>query len=158
MNDTIYPPQAYDELRVALRNGVERLISERQRRRRKSRMLALAVAVLLCLSGLALAATTFVSSPAPESVQTDIAAVDAGMPDWLRLNPDIHNAHSVASSGASTLWLAELADGGQLPGADDDLLSGTCALPAAPRAARSTSRPSRRRFPTTAAPVPPRRS
>ena len=113
MNDTIYPPQAYDELRVALRNGVERLISERQRRRRKSRMLALAVAVLLCLSGLALAATTFVSSPAPESVQTDIAAVDAGMPDWLRLNPDIHNAHSVASSGASTLWLAELADGGQ---------------------------------------------
>ena len=113
MNDSMHSAQAYDELGVVLRNGVERLISERQRRRRTSRMLALALAVLLCLSGLALAAATFVSSPAPESVQTDIGAVDAGMPGSLRFDPDVHNAHSVASSGASTLWLADLADGGR---------------------------------------------
>jgi hypothetical protein len=107
------PAQAYDELRVALREGVERVITERQRRRRRSRMLAVALAALLSLSGLALAAKTFVGSPAPASVQTDIAAVDAGMPDSLRLNPDVHNARSVATSGASTLWLADLTDGGR---------------------------------------------
>jgi hypothetical protein len=109
----MHPTEAYDELRVALRGGVERLIAERQRRRRKSRTLAVAVAALLSLSGLALAATRFVGSPAPASVQTDIAAVDAGMPDSLRLNPDVRNARSVATTGASTLWLADLADGGR---------------------------------------------
>ena len=113
MNDTMHPDEAYDELRMALRDGVGRLIAERQRRRRRSRTLAVALAALLTLSGLALAATTFVGSPAPASVQSDIAAVDAGMPDSLRLNPDVRNARSVATTGASTLWLADLADGGR---------------------------------------------
>jgi len=35
------------------------------------------------------------------------------MPPALQLNPDVRNAHSVASTGASTLWLADLAGGGR---------------------------------------------
>jgi hypothetical protein len=113
VNDPTYPVQTYDELRAALRDGVERLIAERSRRRRTSRTLGIACAALLLLSGLALAATSFVGSPAPTSVQSDIAAVDAGMPAALQLNPDVRNARSVASTGASTLWLADLARGGR---------------------------------------------
>jgi hypothetical protein len=92
---------------------MERFISEQQRRHRRRRTLALACGALVSVSGLALAATTFVGSPAPTSVKSDIAAVDAGMPDALRLNPDVRNARSVASTGASTLWLANLTDGGR---------------------------------------------
>jgi hypothetical protein len=113
VNDPLCPPQTYDELRTALRDGLQRLISDRARRRRRSRLLAVALAALLSLSGLAFAATVFVSSRAPASVQTDIAAVDSGMPESLRLNPDVENARSVASTGASTLWLADLASGGR---------------------------------------------
>jgi hypothetical protein len=46
-------------------------------------------------------------------VQSDIASVDTGMPAALQLDPDVRNARSVASSGASTLWLADLAGGGR---------------------------------------------
>lgn len=113
MNDPTFPEQTYDDLRVTLRDGMERLILERGRRRRKLRMLSLTCLGLLSLSGLAFAATKFVGSPAPPSVQNDIAAVDAGMPDALRLNPDVRNATSVATTGASTLWIAELTGGGR---------------------------------------------
>ena len=113
MNDTTYPAQTYEDLRATLRDGMARLISEQTRRRRRRRALALACGALVSVSGLALAATAFVSSPAPTSVKSDLAAVDAGMPAALRLNPDVHNARSVASTGASTLWLADLADGGR---------------------------------------------
>ena len=113
MNDASYPAEVYDELRAALRDGVARRIAQRTRRRRKTRMSALVGIALAMLSGLAVAATTFVSSPAPTAVQSDIAGVDAGMPDGLRLNPDVENARSVASTGASTLWLADLSGGGR---------------------------------------------
>ena len=66
MNDPTYPVEAYDELRAALRDGVERLIAERSRRRRTSRTLGRRVRGAPVLSGLALAATTFVGSPAPD--------------------------------------------------------------------------------------------
>jgi hypothetical protein len=113
VNDQTSVGQDYEDLRVALRDGVARLIAERTRRRRNARMLGLTAVALVCLSGLALAAATYVGSPAPESVQSDIAAVDAGMPAGLRLDPDVHNARSVAGTGASTLWVADLADGGR---------------------------------------------
>jgi len=113
VNDPASSADAYDELRAALRDGVERLIAERSRRRRASRTLGIACAALLLLSGLALAATRFVGSPAPTSVQSDIAAVDTGMPAALQLDPDVRNARSVASTGASTLWLADLTGGGR---------------------------------------------
>jgi hypothetical protein len=113
MNDPAYPEQTYDELRTTLRAGVARLIAERDRRRRKLRLLGLVCAGFLALSGLALAATAFVGSPAPPSVRSDLAAVDTGMPPALRMNPDVRNARSVATTGASTLWLADLAGGGR---------------------------------------------
>jgi hypothetical protein len=113
VNDPVYPEQTYDELRTTLRAGVARLIAERHRRRHKLRLVGLVSAGFLALSGLALAATAFVGSPAPESVQSEIAAVDTGMPAALRLNPDVRNARSVATTGSSTLWLADLAGGGR---------------------------------------------
>lgn len=113
MNDPAYPAHAYDELRTALRDGVARLVRERARRRRRARLLGVVSTVLLSLSGIAFAASSFIGSPAPESVRRDIAAVDAGMPDSLRLDPDVGNARSVATTGASTLWLADLAGGGR---------------------------------------------
>jgi hypothetical protein len=84
-----------------------------RRRDRKARTLGLTVAALVCLSGIAFAAAAFVGSPAPRSVQDDFAAVDGGMPAGLRLNPDVHNARSVAGTRTSTLWVADLADGGR---------------------------------------------
>jgi hypothetical protein len=113
MNDPTYPGQAYEDLRATLRDGMARFIAEQHARRRRRRTLAIVCGALACLSGLALAASTFVGSPAPTSVRDDIAAVDAGMPDALRLDPDVRNARSVASTGASTLWLADLAGGGR---------------------------------------------
>lgn len=113
MNDETCISQGYEDLCRELRHGVARLIAERNRRRRKARTLGLTAVALVCLSGVALAAATYVGSPAPRSVQEDIAAVDAGMPAGLRLAPDVHNARSVADTGASTLWVADLADGGR---------------------------------------------
>jgi hypothetical protein len=113
VTDGTYASQGYEELGATLRAGVARLIAERDRRRRKARALALTGIALVCLSGLALAAATYDGSPAPDSVRKEIAGVDAGMPAALRLNPDVHNARSVAGSGASTLWVADLADGGR---------------------------------------------
>ena len=113
MTDPAYPEQTYDGLRSTLRAGVAGLIAERHRRRRKLRLAGLVCAGFLALSGLALAATAFVGSPAPESVRSEIAAVDTGMPSALRLNPNVRSARSVATTGPSTLWLADLAGGGR---------------------------------------------
>ncbi len=113
MNDQLAPVEVYDDLRVALRSGVARLISEQRHRRRRRRLVALVVAALASVSGLALAATVFVGSPAPDQVTRDIASVDAGMPDALRLNPLVRDARSVAATAASTLWVADLAEGGR---------------------------------------------
>jgi hypothetical protein len=113
MNEQTWTCDAYDDLGTRLRDGVARLIAERDRRRRRVRALALTAGALLCLCGLAVASATFVGSPAPRSVQDEFAAVDAGMPAALRMSPDVSNARSVASTGRSTLWLADLADGGR---------------------------------------------
>ena len=112
MNDAL-STQAYDELRTALRDALQRLISERSGDA-ADRASSLSPSRPCCRSpGWPSPPRAFVGSRAPASVQTDIAAVDAGMPDALRLNPDVHNARSVATTGASTLWLADLADGGR---------------------------------------------
>jgi hypothetical protein len=113
VNDETRTSQTYDELGRALRDGVARLIAEQRRRRRRLRALGLTALAVVGVSGLALAAATFVGSPAPGSVKNDIAGVDAGMPAALRLNPDVRNARSVAATGSSTLWVADLADGGR---------------------------------------------
>jgi hypothetical protein len=113
VNDTPHPVAPYDELRTALVAGFDHLLSHRARRRRRLRALGIVCGAALLVSGLALAATTFIGSPAPTAVKSDLVAVDAGMPAALRMNPDVRTARSVASTGASTLWLADLAGGGR---------------------------------------------
>jgi hypothetical protein len=49
---------------------------------------------------------------APRSVQASIAAVDDGLPSDLQLHPDATHARSVAVSGSSVLYVADLPDGG----------------------------------------------
>ena len=144
MNDPLFPAEAYDDLRVVLRGGVARFISEQRRRRRRRRLVALAVTALASISGLALAATAFVGSPAPPEVKRDIAAVDAGMPDALRLDPVVRDARSVASTEESTLWVADLADGGHCLELTTALYP-TCARPAARPASSSAAGPFPRR-------------
>jgi hypothetical protein len=113
MNEQTGVREDYDDLGRRLRDGVARLVADRERRRRRARALGIAAAALACLCGIAIASATFVGSPAPRSVQDDIAAVDAGMPAGLRMSPDVHNARSVAATGRSTLWMADLAGAGR---------------------------------------------
>jgi len=76
------------------------------------RVLALAGAILLVIGAAAGTAAILLGEPAPPAVKKDIAGVDLGFPADLRLNPDVANARSVAATGTSTLYFAELKDGG----------------------------------------------
>jgi hypothetical protein len=82
-------------------------------RRRRIRSIALAAAILLVVGAGAGTAAILLGEPAPPAVKKDIGAVDAGFPADLRYNPDVANARSVATTGASTLYYAELKDGGR---------------------------------------------
>jgi hypothetical protein len=75
-------------------------------------LVAIAVAVVLMVAGGIAGAAVLLGRPAPEQVKKDIRAVDTGLPNEIRLNPDVTNARSVASSESSTLYLADLKDGG----------------------------------------------
>ena len=103
------PPNLEDilgDLRIAAHTRVAR----RATRRRRA-LLALPVVLMLTLAAAA-AAASLLGQPAPEVVKQRLAELDQGMPTDLRLNPDIAHAHSVATDGASTLYLAELRGGG----------------------------------------------
>jgi len=76
------------------------------------RVAALAGAILLVIGAAAGTAAILLGEPAPPAVRKDMAGVDAGFPADLRLNPDVANARSVATTGTSTLYFAELKDGG----------------------------------------------
>ena len=65
------------------------------------------------VTGAALGTATLLGWPAPEHVKREIAAVDRGLPEDLRLNPDVEHASAVASNGSSTLYAAALKDGGR---------------------------------------------
>ena len=60
----------------------------------------------------ATAASGILGEPAPDPIRASLAAVDQGLPDDLRLNPDVDNATSVASSAAGVLYAADVAGGG----------------------------------------------
>ena len=85
---------------------------ERVGSRRRVRSIALAAAILLVLGAGAGTAAILLGEPAPPEVKKDLGAVDAGFPADLRYNPDVANARSVATTGPSTLYYAELKDGG----------------------------------------------
>jgi hypothetical protein len=81
-------------------------------RRSRVRVLVFAAVALMVIGAAAATATILLGEPAPPAVKKDIAGVDEGFPADLRLNPDVANARSVASSGTSVLYFAELKDGG----------------------------------------------
>jgi hypothetical protein len=95
-----------------LRPAAQRLAMTRRRRRRVERTAGLAAAVTGLLATAALGAGALLGRPAPESVKRSLAAVDRGIPADLRRNPQIESAHSVAVAGGSTVYFAQLADGG----------------------------------------------
>lgn len=83
----------------------------------------------LVVAGGAFGAATLLGWPAPEHVKRELAAVDRGLPEDLRLNPDVEHASAVASTGSSTLYAAALKDGGrctELVTADDRGRGATC--------------------------------
>jgi hypothetical protein len=85
------------------------------RRRRRARVRRVAVTVIgsaLAITAAAAASVQLFGWPAPGHVKADIAAVDQGMPEDLRLRPDVEHARAVAQSGDSTLYIAELKGGG----------------------------------------------
>jgi hypothetical protein len=84
----------------------------RASRRGRIRVVALAGAILVAIGAAAGTAAILLGEPAPPAVKKDIAGVDIGFPADLRLNPDVANARSVATTGSSTLYFAELKDGG----------------------------------------------
>ena len=85
---------------------------ERIDHRRRLPAIALVAAVFLVVAAAAGTAAILLGEPAPPQVKHDIGAVDQGFPADLRYNPDVANARSVATTGASTLYYADLKDGG----------------------------------------------
>jgi hypothetical protein len=90
-----------------------RLLERRRARRRALRTAAIACAAALVVAGAAFGTASILGWPAPEHVKKEIAAVDRGLPEDLRLNPDVDNARAVASTETATLYAASLRDGGR---------------------------------------------
>ena len=89
------PRPAYDELRLALRNGVERLISERSDGVADD---ACSLSPLACSLGFPVSPWPLrhsSSSPAPDRFRPTSARWTQACPASA-LDPDVHNAHSVA--------------------------------------------------------------
>jgi hypothetical protein len=83
-----------------------------RRTARRSVRIALAAGLLVVGGGVAAGEAAVIGQPAPPPVRNDLRSVDAGLPDDLALNPDVQEAHIVASTGSSTLYAATLKDGG----------------------------------------------
>jgi hypothetical protein len=79
---------------------------------RSIRAAGLAAALLLVGGGIAGATAVLLGRPAPEGVKKDLRGLDAGLPTDIRLNPDVENARSVAATQTTTLYYAELRNGG----------------------------------------------
>lgn len=58
------------------------------------------------------AASGMLGEPAPEPIRADLAAIDHGLPEDLRANPDVENAMAVASTSGGVLYAADVKDGG----------------------------------------------
>lgn len=84
----------------------------RARARGRARAAAAIAAGALALAGGAVAAQRLLGSPAPASVQADLAGVDVGLPADIRLLPDATHARAVATDGDSVLFAADLPGGG----------------------------------------------
>ena len=101
-----------DALGHDLLTAYSQLLVRRARRRRTVLVSTVAVAGVLVLGTAALGAAHLLGWPAPEHVRKDIAAVNRGLPEDLRLNPDVEHARAVAATANGTLYAASLKDGG----------------------------------------------
>ena len=88
------------------------LLQRRAAHARVRRAVTLAALVALAVTAVAAASVRLFGWPAPGHVKSDLAAVDQGMPEDLRLRPDVEHARAVAQSGNSTLYVADLRKGG----------------------------------------------
>jgi hypothetical protein len=102
----------YEELGADLRSGIEGLIARRRLRRRLLVAVSTVASAALVAGGVAVGASQLFGWPAPGNVRNDIAGVDRGLPEDMRLNPDVQNARAVAATDSSTLYAADLRDGG----------------------------------------------
>ena len=78
---------------------------------RRAKWIGGAAAVTVAI-GSAAAASGVLGDPAPEPIRAHIAAVDEGLPDDLRLNPDVEHATAVATTAAGVLYAADVTGGG----------------------------------------------
>lgn len=120
---------ANDTLRDDLAAAYGRHLERRRSHRRKLRAAAIACVAALVVAGAAFGTATLLGWPAPEHVKRELDAVDRGLPQDLRLNPDVEHASAVASTGSSTLYAAALKDGGrctELVTPDDRGRGATC--------------------------------
>jgi len=92
--------------------AVESSIARAQRKRRRLWIATFAVVVLAGLGGAAAAAELVLGEPAPPSIQQDFTDVNRGIPPELQLKVDAAGSQSVATTGASTLYLAKVQGGG----------------------------------------------
>jgi hypothetical protein len=81
-------------------------------RRHRARWLAGGAVVVTGAVATAAAASGVLGGPAPDPIRAHLAALDAGMPQDLRLNPDVEHAMAVASTTSGVLYAADLKDGG----------------------------------------------
>ena len=96
-------------LDLAMHSDVATLAGHRRRRRR--RLVVTAVVVTGALTTAAAAAGVLGSS-APDRVREHLASLDEGLPDDLRLNPDVEHARAVAATESGVLYAADLTNGG----------------------------------------------
>ncbi len=81
-------------------------------RRRRARWLAGGAVVVTGAMATAAAASGVLGWPAPDPIRDHLAALDEGMPQDLRVNPDVEHAMAVASTETGVLYAADLKDGG----------------------------------------------
>ncbi len=99
-------------LEQELTSAFAALLDRRRRRARARRVAVMVVASALGITAAAAASVQLFGWPAPGHVTDDISGVDQGMPADLQLRPDVEHARAVAQSGESTLYVADLKDGG----------------------------------------------
>jgi hypothetical protein len=80
--------------------------------RHQARWLAGGAVVVTGALATAVAASGILGGPAPDPIRAHLAALDAGMPQDLRLNPDVEHAKAVASTASGVLYAADLKAGG----------------------------------------------
>lgn len=81
---------------------------------RRRHAIPLVIAAVAVTGGLSVAAAAagVLGRPAPDRVRQHLAALDHGMPEDLRLNPDLEHARAVAATSSGALYAANLKGGG----------------------------------------------